>query len=239
MNIVIGSDHIGLPLKLAVIEHLRAQGHEVTDVGAYSAERCDYPVYGYKAAQLVANGKADFGVLICGTGIGISLAANKVHGIRAAVCSESYSAYMARLHNNANMVAMGARVVGEAVALQIIDTFLSTAYEGGRHQRRIDMISAIEAGSTGVVSKTGFAGLFRQVCAISLSPLPCSRANGVKLCLRKASESTAHVAGFGIQLEGLQAANLPESVCQQSVARHCRARIIFWFRTLREGRPRW
>ena len=146
MNIVIGSDHIGLPLKLTVIEHLRAQGHEVTDVGAYSAERCDYPVYGYRAAQLVANGKADFGVLICGTGIGISLAANKVHGIRAAVCSESYSAYMARLHNNANMVAMGARVVGEAVALQIIDTFLSTAYEGGRHQRRIDMISAIEAG---------------------------------------------------------------------------------------------
>ncbi len=147
MKLAVGSDHIGISLKRHLKEYLKQQGHEIIDVGADSEERTDYPIYGYKAAQLVISGEADYGILVCGTGVGISLAANKVNGIRAVVCSESYSAYMARLHNNANMVSMGARVVGEAVAEQIVDAFLHTDYEGGRHQRRIDMLSEIEKGT--------------------------------------------------------------------------------------------
>ena len=147
MKLAIGSDHIGIGLKKHLMAYLEAKGYEVTDVGTYSAERTDYPIYGYKVAQLVARGEADKGILICGTGVGISLAANKVDGIRAVVCSESYSAYMARLHNNANILAMGARVVGEAVAEQIADAFLTTEYEGGRHQRRLDMLEQIEKGT--------------------------------------------------------------------------------------------
>lgn len=147
MKLVVGSDHVGLLLKRHLIEYLKQQGHEIIDVGADSEERTDYPIYGHKAAQLVISGEADYGVLVCGTGVGISLAANKVNGIRAVVCSESYSAYMARFHNNANMVSMGARVIGEAVAEQIVDAFLNTDYEGGRHQRRIDMLSEIEKGT--------------------------------------------------------------------------------------------
>ncbi len=144
MNIAIGSDHVGYTLKLEVIDYLRSLGHEVTDFGAPSTERCDYPVYGEAVARSVAAHENDLGVLICGTGIGISLAANKVHGIRAAVVSEAYSADMARRHNDANIIAFGTRVVGGAVALQIIDAFLNAAYEGGRHQRRVDMIADIE-----------------------------------------------------------------------------------------------
>lgn len=147
MKLVVGSDHVGLPLKRHLIEYLKQQGHEIIDVGADSEERTDYPIYGCKAAQLVISGEADYGVLVCGTGVGISFAANKVNGIRAVVCSEPYSAYMARLHNNANMVSMGARVIGEAVAEQIVDAFLKTDYEAGRHQRRIDMLSEIEKGT--------------------------------------------------------------------------------------------
>lgn len=147
MRLAIGSDHVGLSLKKYLIQYLTQQGHTLTDVGAYSQEHTDYPLYGYKAAQLVVSGQADYGVLICGTGVGISLAANKVDGIRAVVCSESYSARMARLHNNANIVALGARVVGEAVAQQIVDAFLTTDYEGGRHQKRIDMLTEIEKGT--------------------------------------------------------------------------------------------
>ena len=147
MKLAVGSDHIGISLKRHLKEYLKQQGHEIIDVGADSEERTDYPIYGYKAAQLVISGEADYGILVCGTGVGISLAANKVNGIRAVVCSESYSAYMARLHNSANMVSMGARVVGEAVAEQIVDAFLNTDYEGGRHQRRIDMLSEIEKGT--------------------------------------------------------------------------------------------
>lgn len=146
MKIAIGSDHVGYQLKLKTIEHLRQLGHEVQDVGTDSQERCNYPVYGQRAALLVAGGLADRGILICGTGVGISLAANKVKGIRAVVCSESYSAALSRAHNNTNMLAFGARVVGEAVAMQIVDAFLTTEYEGGRHQTRIDMLAAIERG---------------------------------------------------------------------------------------------
>ena len=114
--------------------------------GTDTAERTDYPIYGKKVAEAVASGECELGILICGTGIGISLAANKVKGIRAAVCSEPYSARLTRQHNNANIIAFGARVVGESVAEMIVDEFLSAEYEGGRHQNRIDMISAIEQG---------------------------------------------------------------------------------------------
>lgn len=146
MHIVIASDHIGYQLKEHLKAYLNAQGHTITDVGTDSPARTDYPIYGYRAAQHIIHQQAQKGILICGTGVGISLAANKVHGIRAVVCSENYSAYMARLHNDANMVALGARVVGEAVAEQIVDAFLQTDFEGGRHQRRLDMLSSIEEG---------------------------------------------------------------------------------------------
>lgn len=146
MKIAIGCDHIGYPLKLKVIEHLKELGHEVEDVGTNSEERCNYPVYGQQVALRVADGRAEKGILICGTGVGISLAANKVKGIRAVVCSESYSAALSRAHNNTNIVAFGARVIGEAVAMQIVDAFLTTEYEGGRHQTRVEMLEAIENG---------------------------------------------------------------------------------------------
>lgn len=147
MRLAIGCDHIGLELKNHLIEYLTAKGHTVEDVGTYTAERTDYPIYGYRVAKKVIGGEADMGILVCGTGVGISLAANKVDGIRAVVCSEPYSAYMARLHNNANIVSMGARVIGEATAEMIVDAFLNTQYEGGRHQRRIDMMTEIEKGT--------------------------------------------------------------------------------------------
>lgn len=146
MKIAIGCDHIGYPLKLHVIEYLRQKAYEIIDEGTDGPERCDYPVYGYRVAMDVASGRADRGILICGTGVGISLAANKVDGIRAAVCSEAYTAALSRSHNNANIVAFGARVIGEAVAEQIVDAFLTTEYEAGRHQKRIDMLAAIERG---------------------------------------------------------------------------------------------
>lgn len=146
MKIAIGCDHIGYPLKLHMVDYLREMGYDVMDEGTDSQERCDYPVYGYRVALDVAEGKAERGILICGTGVGISLAANKVPGIRAAVCSEAYTAALSRAHNNANIVAFGARVIGEAVAEQIVDAFLSTAYEAGRHQKRIDMLTEIERG---------------------------------------------------------------------------------------------
>jgi ribose 5-phosphate isomerase B len=150
MNIAIGSDHVGFALKQEIVEHLHAQGHAVTDFGPDSAARCDYPVYGERVARAVAAGQADRGVLICGTGIGISLAANKVRGIRAAVCSETYSAHMAAAHNNAQIIAFGARVVGPDVAMEIVDVFLAAAFEGGRHAERVALISRIEGTEGGV-----------------------------------------------------------------------------------------
>lgn len=144
MKIAIGSDHVGFPLKEHMIKYLKEKGHEVTDLGTDGTQRVDYPVYGRKVANAVADGDVDRGVLICGTGVGISIAANKVHGIRAVVCSEPYSVKFARQHNNANIVAFGARVVGTATAEMIVDEFLAAEYEGGRHQKRIDMICEIE-----------------------------------------------------------------------------------------------
>ena len=147
MKIAIGNDHIGVELKEHIKKYLEDKNYTVFDYGTNSTERCDYPVYGKKVADAVADGECDFGILICGTGVGISLAANKVKGIRAVVCSEPYSAKLSRQHNNTNIVAFGARVIGSATAEMIVDEFLNADFEGGRHQRRIDMISAIEEGS--------------------------------------------------------------------------------------------
>lgn len=144
MKIGIGSDHVAYELKLAVIDHLRAEGHEVIDFGAPGTERTDYPKWGARVAYAVAGGEVERGIVMCGTGIGISLAANKVRGIRCACVSEPYSAAMARSHNDANMVGLGARVVGLGVALGIIDTFLTTDFEGGRHEARVAQISELE-----------------------------------------------------------------------------------------------
>ena len=146
MKIAIGNDHIGVEMKEHIKKYLEDKDYIVVDYGTNSAERCDYPVYGKKVADAVVGGECYLGVLICGTGIGISLAANKVKGIRAAVCSEPYSARLSRRHNNANIIAFGARVIGTATAEMIVDEFLEAEYEGGRHQRRIDMISDIERG---------------------------------------------------------------------------------------------
>lgn len=139
--IAVGSDQAGYELKQAILEHLKERGLEYKDYGSYSPESVDYPVYGKKVAHAVADGECDKGILICGTGIGISIAANKVKGIRAALCSDCFSAEATRLHNDANIVAFGARVVGPGLAIKIVDTFLDTAFSGvERHQRRVDML---------------------------------------------------------------------------------------------------
>ena len=144
MKIAIGNDHAALELKKVIKAYVEDMGHEVVDFGTHTTDSCDYPVYGEKVARAVAGGECELGILICGTGIGISLAANKVKGIRAAVCSESYSARLTRAHNNANIIAFGARVIGEDTAKDIVNAFINTPFEGGRHQRRIDMITEIE-----------------------------------------------------------------------------------------------
>ena len=144
MKIAIGCDHTAIDLKETIKKHLQDKGHEVEDVGTYSKESCDYPIYGFKVANKIKNGEAERGVLICGTGVGISLSANKVKGIRAVVCSEPYTAKMARMHNNAQIVAMGARVVSDGLATDIVDAFMNAEFEGGRHQRRVDILSRIE-----------------------------------------------------------------------------------------------
>lgn len=144
MKIAIGCDHVGYELKKRVIDHLTEKGHEVVDFGTNSTERTDYPIYGEKAANAVASGECDRGIVICGTGIGISISANKVKGIRCVVCSEPYSALLSRQHNDTNMLAFGSRVVGGDLALMIVDAWLSGEYEGGRHAKRVQMISDIE-----------------------------------------------------------------------------------------------
>ena len=145
MRIAAGSDHAGLRLKAALIEHLRAKGVEVTDVGTYTAESCDYPDYAVAVAEKITSKDADLGLLVCGTGVGISMAANKVPGIRAAAVSDTFSAAATRQHNDANVLCLGERVVGPGLAAMIVDAFLAASFEGGRHQRRIDKITALEA----------------------------------------------------------------------------------------------
>ena len=144
MKIGIGNDHSALELKAEIIDFLKEKGHEVVDYGTNSPESCDYPIYGEKVARAVAAGEVEKGILICGTGLGISLAANKVEGIRAVVCSEPFTAKMSRAHNDCNILAFGARVVGAELAKMIVDTWLDTEFEGGRHQRRVDQIMDIE-----------------------------------------------------------------------------------------------
>lgn len=140
----IGSDHAAFKLKQDVMHYLDEKGIEYKDYGTYSEDRCNYPEYGYIVAKAVADGECEKGIVLCGTGVGISLAANKVKGIRCVVCSEPYSALLSRQHNDTNMLAMGARVIGTGEALLILETWLNGTYEGGRHQVRIDEISSIE-----------------------------------------------------------------------------------------------
>lgn len=144
MKIAIGNDHVALDMKRDITVYLESKGHEVLNFGTNTDERCNYPVYGEAVANAVAEKKADCGILICGTGVGISLAANKVMGIRAVVCSEPYTAKLSKEHNNTNILAFGARVVGIDLAKMITEQWLDAVFEGGRHQNRIDMIQEIQ-----------------------------------------------------------------------------------------------
>ena len=143
-KVVVGCDHAAPDMKNEVVAYLRNKGYEVTDVGVHSTASCDYPVIAHELCTKIQDGSHKLGILICGTGIGMSMAANKHHGIRAACCSEPYSAQLTRLHNDANVLCFGARVVGLGTAFTIVDTFLETEFEGGRHQRRVDLVNQIE-----------------------------------------------------------------------------------------------
>ncbi|MDY4254465.1 MAG: ribose 5-phosphate isomerase B [Oscillospiraceae bacterium] len=142
--IALGSDHAGFPLKEAIKKYLDGEGVEYIDCGAYDTQSCDYPLQAEKTCLKVLNGECEKAVLCCGTGIGISMAANKVKGIRAACCSDYFSAKYTRMHNDANVLCLGARVIGEGAALELVNVFLNTEFEGGRHQRRIDQLTELE-----------------------------------------------------------------------------------------------
>ena len=144
MKLAIGSDHGGFRLKEAIKTYLLAHDYEVTDFGTESEDSCDYPDFALPVAETVAKGEYDRGILICGTGIGIGIVANKVKGVRAALCHDTFSAEACRNHNDANILTMGERIVGEGLALKIVETFLNSDFEGGRHQRRVDKIKALE-----------------------------------------------------------------------------------------------
>ena len=144
MKIAMGNDHSAVERKKEIKAYVEGKGFQVIDFGTDSTESCDYPIYGEKVGRAVVSGEADLGILICGTGVGISLAANKVKGVRACVCSEPFSAKLSRQHNNTNILAFGARVVGVELAKMIVDQWLEAEFEGGRHQRRVDMLMAIE-----------------------------------------------------------------------------------------------
>lgn len=144
MKIAVGSDHGGVELKEEIKKFLNEEGYEFKDFGTNSTESCDYPDYALPVAEAVAAKEYDLGILICGTGIGIGIAANKVPGIRAALCSDTFSAHATREHNNANILTLGQRVVGPGLAIDIVKTFLNTEFEGERHQKRIDKIAEIE-----------------------------------------------------------------------------------------------
>lgn len=145
MKIVIANDHAAVDMKMEIMAYLKELGHEVINIGTDTPDRCNYPDYGEKAGRMVAAGEADCGVLICGTGVGISIAANKVKGIRAAVCSEPVTARLVKEHNNANIIAFGARIVGIETARAIIDAYLNAEFQGGRHAERVALIDGIEA----------------------------------------------------------------------------------------------
>jgi ribose 5-phosphate isomerase B len=145
LRIIVASDHAGLELKNGLAGYIRQLGHDVEDVGTHTSESVDYPTFGERAARELARGVADRAILVCGTGQGIGMAANKVPGVRCAIVSDTYSARMSREHNDANAIALGARVVGEGLAEEIVGTWLSTDFLGGRHERRVRMIDAIDA----------------------------------------------------------------------------------------------
>jgi len=144
MKIALGADHGGLELKETIKQVLIKKGYEVEDFGTYTHDSCDYPIYGQKVGEAVSYGDCDQGIAICGTGIGISIAVNKVPGIRGALCTNEFMAAMAREHNNANVLIMGARVLGVGLAMRILEVWLETQFLGERHQRRIDLIAEIE-----------------------------------------------------------------------------------------------
>lgn len=144
MKIAIACDHSALELKEIVKNLLVGRGIDCEDFGTYTTDSCHYPVFGARAAQAVADGKCDLGIVICGTGIGMSMVANKIKGVRCALCSDTYSAKMTRVHNNSNVLALGARVIGVELAKEIVNSWLDAEFEGGRHQVRIDMITALE-----------------------------------------------------------------------------------------------
>lgn len=139
LKVAIGSDHGGFEYKEVIIAELRAKNIEVIDVGTNTTDSCDYPEYAHKVAEKLVSGEVDRGILICGTGIGMSIAANKIKGIRAALCGDTFSARATRAHNNSNVLCLGQRVIGIQLALDIVEVWLNTEFEGGRHQRRIDM----------------------------------------------------------------------------------------------------
>lgn len=144
MKIAMGNDHAAVEMKQEIKAYLESKGHEVINFGTDTHESCDYPEFGEKVGRAVASGEADYGITICGTGIGIGIAASKVKGIRVCTCSEPYSARLSRMHNNTNVLSFGARVVGVEMAKMIVDEWLNNEYEGGRHQRRVDMLMEIE-----------------------------------------------------------------------------------------------
>lgn len=144
MKIAMGADHGGFSLKETIKQHLEEQGHEVLDLGTYDTASCHYPVYAEKVARAVAAGQAERGILVCGTGIGMSIAANKISGIRAAAVSDCFTAQATREHNDANILCLGERTVGPGLAMRIVDTYLAAQFQGGRHQTRLDMIAALE-----------------------------------------------------------------------------------------------
>ena len=148
MKIAIGNDHGAVELKNHLLGWLQANGYEVLNVGTDSTESTDYPIYAERVAKAVLSGDCDKGILICGTGIGISISANKIHGVRCALCSEPVSAALARQHNNANIVAMGARTIGPVMAEEIVKTFLTEGFDGGRHALRVEKIMQLDRGET-------------------------------------------------------------------------------------------
>ncbi len=144
MKIALGSDHGGYELKETIQNWLEAHGYKTEDFGTYNTQSCDYSDYAALVAEAIITGNARFGILVCGTGIGMSIAANKVQGIRAALCHECFSAKMSRAHNDANILCLGQRVTGSGLALEIVETWLKSEFEGGRHQRRVDKVAALE-----------------------------------------------------------------------------------------------
>ncbi len=149
MKVALGSDHAGLALKRMIAEWLHRDGHQVLDEGTFSEESCDYPDFALKVARRVAGGEAERGIAVCATGIGMAMVANKVPGVRAAVCNDLYAARYSRLHNDANVLALGARVIGPGVAEEIVRTWMKTPFEGGRHSRRLSKMAEAETSGKG------------------------------------------------------------------------------------------